>query len=127
MWLHTEPNGTFVSLSSAKVSQELFEKGYGGICPNGAVHLIWAATEVDGQGGYVGGARCSEPVVSRPDMSPTAGPGTSGFALLGQWNLDTVISDGESASCLRESVYGPGVCSRNHQMGTLVHELGHPL
>jgi len=127
IWFHTEPGGQFVSQSWAKVGQELSEQGYGGLCSQGFIHLVWVATEVDGQGGFSGGSRCGSPIISRPDWNPDTGPGNSGIASFGQWNLDTVISDGESASCLEESEFGPGICSRNHQMGTLVHELGHAL
>jgi len=127
MWFHTEPDGQFVSQSWAKVGQELSEQGYGGLCPEWYIHLVWVATEVDGQGGFGGASRCGPPVISRPDWNPDTGPGNSGIASFGQWNLDTVISDGESATCVEESPFGPGICSRNHQMGTLVHELGHAL
>ena len=127
MWFHTEPGGRFVSQSWAKVGQELSEQGYSGLCPQGFIHLVWVATEVEGQGGFGGGSRCGSPIISRPDWNPDTGPGNSGIASFGQWNLDTIISDGESATCVEESVFGPGICSRNHQMGTLVHELGHAL
>lgn len=125
LWFHTETNGTITSMNWGRVGQELTEKGLGGLCPNGYIHLIWVATEVDGQGGFGGGTRCGSPIFSRSDWNPDTGPGNAGLAAFGQWNLDTVISNGESASCVRESVFGPGICSRNHQMGTLVHELGH--
>ena len=126
-WFHTDSEGSVTGFQFGAVEQELQAAGYSGLCFEGYITLVWVATTMDANGGHAAGAHCGEVIMTSPNWLPGFGASVAGYAGMGQWNLDAVLSNGVSASCLRAHPPGTAdaLCSRGFQIGTIIHEIGH--
>jgi hypothetical protein len=97
--------------------------GMGGICADGLISFVAFATTIPGE--IAVGSLCGGPIRGTGNSGPSAGPGRTGFAVLGQWALDVILTGGDSATCQTELGAGHPKCRAATLWGAMMHEIGH--
>jgi len=113
------------AIDLGRMASYLNEAGYGGICVDGWITEIIAATTLGG--GYAGGGICGNPLLLSPNSGPFDGPGYAASSMVSQWVLEMILTGEDSPSCKSEKGDDYFACPAHVCLGTIAHELGHAL